>query len=140
MCDGGSTHTHLLHAHCSALHCAHSAPLMRVHIHAWLKVKRERCLLHAHVVSLHLAFSVLMSHPSLLFPDVTSRPFSTLTSTTFLPSITRLKSAAQAHFRTSTEEFGYLAKSDPTTGDEPNSSTRTLLWTMTRRQQRSGPR
>ena len=75
-------------------------------------------LLHAHVAHLHLAFSILMCHPpSLLFPDGHfETTFPTLTSTTSLPSFTRPKSAGQAHFRTSAEEFGYLAKCGPHTG------------------------
>ena len=50
-----------------------------------------------------------MSRPSLLSPYDES--FLTLTSTTFLPSFPDPKSAGQAHFRTSTEKLGYLAKS-----------------------------
>ena len=58
----------------------------------------------------------LMSHPSSLFPhghfettpdyDFTDDPVHT-----FLPHIPVLKSAGHAQLRTSTEEFGYLAKS-----------------------------
>ena len=36
--------------------------------------------------------------------------------------LTRPKSAGQAHFRASDEEFGYLAKSGPPTGYLPNES------------------
>ena len=77
----------------------------------------EKGLLHVHVVELHLAFSILMFQPpSLLFPDGHfETTFPTLTSTTFLPSFTCPESAGQAHSRTSTEEFGYLAKSGPLT-------------------------
>ena len=63
----------------------------------------------------------LMFHPpSLLFPDGHfETTFPTLTSTTFLPSFTCPKNARQAHSLTSTEEFGYLAKSSPLSGYEP---------------------
>ena len=40
---------------------------MRVHIHAWLK-GAKKSFLWKRVVSLHLAFSLLVPHPSLLFP------------------------------------------------------------------------
>ena len=68
----------------------------------------------AHVVSLHLTLSILMFHPpSFLFPDGHfETTFPTSTSSTSLPHCSRPGSAGQAHFRTSGEEFGYLA--DPT--------------------------
>ena len=69
----------------------------------------------AHVISLHLTLSILMFHPpSLLFPHGhfdTSFP-----SAPSLPNCSRSESAGQAHFRTSGEEFGYLA--DPTHSTE----------------------
>ena len=65
----------------------------------------------AHVISLPLTHSIFMFHPpSLLSPHGhfdTSFP-----SALSLPSCSRSESAGQAHFRTSGEEFGYLA--DPT--------------------------
>ena len=65
------------------------------------------------VVSLHLAFSTLMSHPSsLLFPDnLIDTAFQSLTFTDLLPGLSRPKSAGPAHFRTSEDDFGYMAKS-----------------------------
>ena len=49
------------------------------------------------------------------------------------PNCSRSGSAGQAHFRTSGEEFGYLADLTHSTGFEPKSSTRLLLQTETRR-------
>ena len=105
-----TTHTLLAHAHFFA---RSACTVTSAHLHAcahtrMAQVSQKVCC-SAHVVSLHLAFSSLMSHPSLLSPYDESFP--TLTSTTFLPSYTRPKSAGQAHFRTNTEEFGYLAQS-----------------------------
>ena len=116
VCATGSAHTLLSHAH---FVCAHPHIFMRAH--SRMAQCHEKGLLHAHVVDLHLAFSILMFHPpSLLFPDGHfETTFPTSTSTTFLPSFTRPKSAGQAHFHTSTEGFGFLAKSGPTTGYEP---------------------
>ena len=66
---GRCTYTHLTHAHFSA-HSACTitfAHFHACHTHAWLKgAKKVRCTC---VTSLHLAFSRLMSHPSLLFFD-----------------------------------------------------------------------
>ena len=63
-----------------------------------------------HVAYLHLAFSVLMFHAPSLFPH--GHFDTTFPSAPSSSSFTRPKSAGQAHFRTSAEEFGYLA--DPT--------------------------
>ena len=86
----------------------------------------------AHVVSLHLTFCIIMFHPpSLLFPHGhfdTSFP-----SAPSLPNCSRSESAGQAHFRTSGEEFDYLADPTHSTGSEPKESTRLLLQMETRR-------
>ena len=73
----------------------------------------------AHVVSADLTFSLLMFHPpSLLFPH---GHFDTLfPSALSLPNCSRSEGAGQAHFRTSGEEFGYLADPTHSTGCEPN--------------------
>ena len=86
----------------------------------------------AHVISLHLTLSILMFHPpSLLFPH--GHFETTFCSAQSLPICSRSESAGQAHFRTSDEEFGYLADSTHSTGYmSPKSSTRSLLWTVTR--------
>ena len=71
-----------------------------------------------YVISLHLALSILMFHPpSLLFPhgDFDTSFSSALT----LPNCSRSESAGQEHFRTSGEEFGYLADPTHSTGHEP---------------------
>ena len=72
----------------------------------------------ARVISPHLTFSLLMFHPpSLLFPHGhfdTSFP-----SALSLPNCSRSESAGLTHFRTSGEEFGYLADPTHSTGYEP---------------------
>ena len=103
VCDGRCTHTpcrtHIFLTHFPCAAYRHRA-------HAWLKV-----FCSAHVRSLHLTLSILMFHPpSLLFSHGhfdTSFP-----SAHSLPNCSRSESEGQAHFRTSGEEFGYLA--DPT--------------------------
>ena len=72
----------------------------------------------ANVKPLHPTFSILMFHPpSLLFPHGHfETPFPSAQS---LPDFTRPESAGQAHFRTSGEEFGYLADPTHSTGYEP---------------------
>ena len=72
----------------------------------------------AHVISHHLTFSLLMFHPpSLLFPH--GHFDASFPSVPSLPNCSRSKSAGQAHFRTSGEEFGYLADPTHSTGYEP---------------------
>ena len=78
-----------MHAHFSAqrVHSHICTFLMRCHIHAWLKgAKKFLCTC---VVSLHLAFSCLMSHPSLLFLHGHFEP--TFPSAPFLPYFLVLK-------------------------------------------------
>ena len=64
--DGECTHTHLSHAHFSVAQfvCAHSHICMHVHTRM-AQVSPKRC-----VIPLHLAVSLLMIHPSSLFPHV----------------------------------------------------------------------
>ena len=77
--------THIfLHSACTVTFCTF---LMRCHIHAWLKgAKKVLCTC---VVSLYLAFSSLMSHPSLLFLHGHFEP--TFPSAPFLPYFLVLK-------------------------------------------------
>ena len=71
-----------------------------------------------HVAYLRLAFSTLMFHPSaLLFPH--GHFDTTFPSAPSSSSITRPKSAGEAHFRTSAEEFSYLTDPTHSTGYEP---------------------
>ena len=71
----------------------------------------------AHVISLHLTFSLLMFHPpSLLFPH---GHFDSFPSAPSLPNCSRSESAGLPHFRTSGDEFGYLADPTHSTGYEP---------------------
>ena len=62
------TYTHLLHEHFSA-HSACTITLAHFHAcaHARMAQGHEKGVCCMHVVALHLAFSSLMSHPSLLF-------------------------------------------------------------------------
>ena len=71
-----------------------------------------------YVISLHLVLSILMFHPpSLLFPH--GHFDTTLPSTPSSSSITRPKSAGQAHLRTCAGEFGYLVDPTHLTSYEP---------------------
>ena len=73
----------------------------------------------AHVISLHLALSFLMFHPpSLLFPH--GHFDTTFPSAPSSSNCARPESAGQSHFRTSSEEFGYVADPTHSTGYEPN--------------------
>ena len=93
--------------------CTHS-PVSRTFSLCDVETSRTRMaqgVCSVHVAYLNLAFSVLMFHPpSLLFPH--GHFDTTLPSAPSSSSFTQPKSAGQAHFRTSAEEFGYLA--DPT--------------------------
>ena len=82
------------------------------------RTRMAHCVCSVCVISLHLALSFLMFHPpSLLFPHghfdakFPSAPSSS--------SVTRPKSAGQAHFRTCAGEFRYLADPTHLTGYEP---------------------
>ena len=58
VCDGGCSHTHLLHTHFSAHGACIICLRTSAHVHACAHTRmaqgREQGLLHAHVVSLHL--------------------------------------------------------------------------------------
>ena len=82
------THTQRLHAHFSE-HGActvTSAPLMRVHIHAWLNCLSKRFV--AHVSYSPSRFRHLMFHPSLLFLHAY---FDITFPSTFFPNFSVLK-------------------------------------------------
>ena len=120
MYDGG-VYIHSLVARtcfCSTVCLRTSAHLHACHTHAWLKVMKKVFVACVSMFSVSLSpFSCFTRLCCSL--TVTSRPFLTLTSTTFLPSFTCPKSAGQAHSRTSSEKHGYLAKSALNTGYEP---------------------
>ena len=102
--------THIfLHTARSLRTSAHSPACTHTHgSRSW-----KRCLLHAHVVSLHVAFSIFMSHlspPAVLARSLRDQPHRR-SRPHCLAELSRPKSAGQAHFRTSDEQFGYLAKS-----------------------------
>ena len=100
--------------------CTHS-PVARTFSLRDIQTSRTRMaqgVYSVHVAYLRLAFSTLMFHPpSLLFPHGLFD--TTFPSAPSSSSCTRPKSAGQAHFRTSAEEFGYLADPTHSTGCEP---------------------
>ena len=74
------------------------------------------------VFVLHLAFILVMSHPSLLFPHghFEINPDCHLTDDPHVLSVlSRPESAGHAPLRTCIAKFGYLAESDANTGYEP---------------------
>ena len=111
---------------------SHFHIFMRVHIHAWLKVmKKGVCCMW--VISLHLAFSRLMSHPSLLFLDGHFEDhFLTLTSTRSLPYLPVLKAQGMRISARAARIVAIWPSPLSTQVMSPKSSTRSLLWTMTR--------
>ena len=118
MCATRGVHTLLWHAHFSALCCAHLHIFMRAHSRM-ARVSEKVCCMCMSCLSISPSpFSCFTCHPCCLL-TVTSRPFQTLTSTTFLPSCTRPNSAGQGHFRKSTEEFGYFWPSPVSTHLKP---------------------
>ena len=125
---GGGTYTHLLHVHFSE-HGTFSCVCTYTHgSRSWKRFVACACRVSPLSHVCHMFHS-----PSLLFPDGHfETTFPTLTSTTFLPNFTCPESAGRAQRRTSTEEFGYLAKSGLNTGYEPTwSSTKSLLTIQT---------
>ena len=92
VCDGRCTHTHLLHAHFSA----HSAcTVTSAHLHACANTRMAQVSEKVFAVCMFL-LSISPSPFSCLTHlccslTVTSRPFPTLTSITFLPSLPVLK-------------------------------------------------
>ena len=115
---GECTYTHLLHAHFSA----HSASLRISHIFIRFthshgsSVMKKRCLSHECLRSLS---RFLQPHVS----PVTAVPVHPLRhhlSVHNLAVLSRPKSAGHAQRRTCIAKFGYLAKSDANTGNEPN--------------------
>ena len=109
VCDGVYTHS-VSHAH---FLCTFSLRDVQT------RTRMAQGVCSAHVISLHLTLSTLMFHPpSLLFPHGHfETTFPTSTSSTSLPNFTRPESAGQARFRTSGEEFGYLANPTHSTPD-----------------------
>ena len=109
VCDGERVYTHSV----SHVHFLCTSSLRDVQT----RTRMAQGVCSAHVISLHLTLSILMFHPSLLFPHGhfdTSFP-----SAPSLPNCSRSESAGQAHFRTSGGEFGYLADPAHSTGYEP---------------------
>ena len=104
VCATGCVHTHSVsHAH---FLCSFSLRDVQTS-----RTRMAQGVCSAHVISLHRALSVLVFHPpSLLFPH--GHFNTTFPSAPSSSSITRPKSAGQAHLRTSVGESGYLA--DPT--------------------------
>ena len=98
---------------------SHSHTSHACHTHAWLNLKScQKGVCCTCIIPLHLAFSIsCLTHPCCSL-TVTSRPFLTLTSTRSC-RIYLSKRAGHRHLRTSSEKFGYLAKSAFSTGYEP---------------------
>ena len=105
---------------------------MRVHIHAWLKSCQKGSLHVCHTSPSR--FLCLMSHPSLLFleghletnPDI-------MFLTTVSPNSPVLKSQHMRHSALASRSFATWPSQMETQVMSPRSSTRSLLWTMTRR-------
>ena len=90
------------------LHCvAHIYTSSCVHIHAWLECLKKFVACMSCLSISPSPFSCFTCHPCCLL-TVTSRPFQTLTSTTFLSSFTRPKARVK---RTSTRAPRSLATS-----------------------------
>ena len=81
----------------------------------------------------HISISPSLSHVSPIFAVSVRRIFLDF-DVYILAGVTCPKSAGHAHLRTSAVESGYLADPTYSTGYmSPSSSTRPLLWTVTRR-------
>ena len=119
VCTTGSVHaltccTHSFLSTARSL-CTHTS--CGCHIHAWLKVMKKGSLHMCHISPSRL----LQSHvsPILAVPWRSLRDHSWLWRPHVLAVLTCPESAGHAHFRTSSEKFGYLAKSALDTGYEP---------------------
>ena len=120
VCTTGSVHaltccTHIFLSTARSLRTSHTSHAC--HIHAWLKVMKKGSLHMCHISPSRL----LQSHvsPILAVPWRSLRDHSWLWRPNVLAVLTCLESAGHAHFRTSSEKFGYLAKSALDTGYEP---------------------
>ena len=120
VCTTGSVHaltccTHIFLSTARSLRTSHTSHAC--HIHAWLKVMKKGSLHMCHISPSRL----LQSHvsPILAVPWRSLRDHSWLWRPHVLAVLTCLESAGHAHFRTSSEKFGYLVKSALDTGYEP---------------------
>ena len=108
---------------------AHFSDTFSLRVAQTSRTRMAQGVCSVHVISLHLTFSLLMFHPpSLLFPH---GHFDSFPSAPSLANCSRFESAGLPHFRTSGDEFGYLADPTHSTGYEPKefdkiSSTRRL--------------
>ena len=109
--------------------CVLRTLLMRV-AHAWLKGPKK--VLCTCVTSLHLAFSSLMSHPSLLFLDGHFETIPDFDVHTFLPYLPVLKAQGMRISARAARSFAIWPSPPSTKVMSPISSTRSLLWTVTR--------
>ena len=96
------------------------------------------CLLHVCLCSHHLAFSLLMPHPSLLFPHghFETNPDYDFTDDrvdTFLPYLLVLKAQDMRHSAHASRSLTTWPSQMQTQAVSPTSSTRILPWMMTRR-------
>ena len=140
VCDGG---VHTLVAR-TFFWCTYTARTLRTFLCVLHTCKAQGSRVSAVRMSsslCHLTFSLLMFHPSLLllfidghfetFPDLDD--LTDVSVHAILPNFPDLKAQVK-HTPHEDGEFGYLAKSDANTGNEPKKSlTRILPWMMTRR-------
>ena len=131
--DGECTNTHLLHAHFSA-HSACTVTFAHFHACAYTRVAQghDKGVCYMWVISLHLAFSSLMSHPSLLFLDGHFETIPDFDVHTFLPYLPVLKAQGMRISARAARIVAIWPSPLSTQVMSPKSSTRSLLWTMTR--------
>ena len=108
-------------------HCVLRTLLMRVTYTHGSRFMKKRCLSR---VCRFSPSRLLPSHVSLVFA-VPAHPLRHHVPVHLLAALAGPKSAGHAQLRTCIAKFGYLAKSE-TQVMSPTSSTRSLLWTMTR--------
>ena len=124
------TYTHLLHAHFSA-HSACTVTFAHFSCvsHTRMAQGHEKFVCCMCVISLHLAFSLLMFHPSLLFLhthlDITFL-------SVFLPNFPVLKAQDMRNSAHASRRLATWPSQMQTHVMSPRSSTRSLLWTVTR--------
>ena len=117
-------YSHLLHAHFSA----HGAcKVTFAHLVAQVHEKGVCCMCDFDL-SISLSLVSWLTHPCCFRTTTFSLDFPIHTFLPYLP-VLKAQACASPH---EDEKFGYLAISALNTGNDPRSSTRSLLWTVTR--------